>query len=84
MTFNQLKTYLEEEGCTFEHLDQNIYMAKNCINAEICILEDLSFYNTVTLAHYFYELKVQPPDHLQDFLHVYDAFRNNELSKFNK
>jgi len=76
MTFLELREYLDSEcGCTIEPLEEGLYLAKNCINGKVCLIEDLDFYSIQTLCHYFYELYVDIPESIQDFAHVYMNFR---------
>lgn len=81
MTFENIKEYCEDEGCQFEHLEGIVYLAKNVINGHCCFIEDLEFYNTATLCNYFYELNINAPESVQDFIHVYYSFRNNIVDK---
>lgn len=77
MNFQALKKHLDENGCSIDHLADNVYMAKNCIGAEHCIVEDLPFYNIGTLAHYFYQLSIPIPESLDDLVHVYTNWREH-------
>lgn len=81
MTFDKLKDHCISEGCSFDHLGYNVYLVKNCINAHVCLIEDIPFYNIATLAHYFYELKISAPFEVEDFIHIYNNFRKNELKE---
>ena len=79
MTYSELKEHCEGEGCSFDHLGDNVYLAKNCINGHVCVVEDIPFYSIATLAHYFYELNIAVPYEVEDFIHIYNNFRDNHL-----
>lgn len=79
MTFQELREHCEGEGCNFTHLGFGVYIVKNCINAECCLIEDLQFYSTATLAHYFFELNIPAPYEYEDYLHIYHTFRNEKI-----
>ena len=76
MKFNILKEYIEEQGCTFEEIFEGVFLVKNVVNAHCCYIEDREFYSTPTLANYFYELSIVPHESIEDFIHVYETFRN--------
>lgn len=78
MTFAQLTTYLQDEcGCHTAHIGGNFHLVRNCINGNPCVIQDLPFYDTPTLCHYFLELNVDIPDEYQDFYHIYMNFREH-------
>jgi hypothetical protein len=52
-------------------------MARNCINGNHCIIEDLGFYNIGTLAHYIYQLNIDVPEEVEDFIQVYTNWREH-------
>ena len=78
MTFNELKKHCVAQGCVFEHLGQKVYMVRDCINGNQTQVEDLNFYSITYLGHIFFQLKIDVPAEIQDFMHVYAAFRDNE------
>ena len=78
MTFARLREFLEEEsGCTIDHIGKNFYYARNCISGGRCVIQDLNFYDTPTLCHYFYELGTDIPEDFVDFAHVYMNLREH-------
>lgn len=77
MKFQDLKYHVELYGCNLDHIEDNKYLATNCINAHICEIEDLSSYSAITLSHYFFELGVPAPDFLSSNLQKYRSFREN-------
>ncbi|WP_166922056.1 hypothetical protein [Flavobacterium poyangense] len=78
MNFTQLTEYFEEEyGCSITNIGDDFHLVRNCIHGTRCIIQDLEFYDTPTLCHYFLELQVDVPKHLEDFYHVYMSFRAN-------
>lgn len=78
MSFAELKEYFEENyGCEITHLSDNFYVVTNCIHGTRCVIQDLYFYDTPTLCHYFFELGVDVPEQLKDFYHVYMSFRED-------
>lgn len=79
MNFEELKEHCNSEGCDFEPLAKGVYIAKNCINGEVCLIEDLETYDTITLCHYFAELKIGVPYAIEDDYAVYQTFRNSVL-----
>jgi hypothetical protein len=82
MNFSQLTNHLTNEcGCNIDHLGENIHIAKNCINGEMVIIEDLPFYETAMLAYFFHTLNVDIPENLQEFIHVFDAFNTKHATK---
>ena len=83
MTFQELKDHIEEYGCTLDHFEDDCYYATNCINFEMCLIEEQTAYSTATLCHYFYELKVPAPAHLREQMDSYRELREamNEIEK---
>ena len=77
MSFQELTEYFQEDGCQITHLGDNFYLITNCIHGTRCVIQDLEFYDTPTLSHYFLELNVVVPEHLRDFFHVYMSFRED-------
>jgi hypothetical protein len=76
MTFTELREYLYDEcGCDVEHLEENLYLAKNCINGNFCLIQDLPFYFTATVCHYFYQLAIDVHPDFIEFANVYTNFR---------
>lgn len=73
MKFQQLVYHLEAYGCTVDPLIEEGYLASNCINGHVCVVEKLRVYTVPTLCHYFYELGVPAPDFLRD---EYDKYRD--------
>lgn len=77
MNFQDLIYHIQENGCNFDHLEDNRYEARNCINAEFCEIEDLPVYSDVTLCHYFYELGIPTPPELYAVYEKYRDLRDN-------
>lgn len=80
MNFQRLKYHLETYGCNLDHLEDNVYIASNCINSHICQIEELDEYSEITLCHYFFELSIPPPPEFYADFEKYSYFRN-ELVK---
>jgi hypothetical protein len=77
MTFEQICSHIKEEGCSLVDLDDNLFLARNCINGNPCLIERLEFYGIGTICHYIWELNVSVPNEIEDLYHVYSNFRNN-------
>lgn len=77
MNFQDLKTHLETYGCHIDHLEDNLYLCRNCITAHVCEIEDLTEYSEVALCHYFYELGVSAPTSLKILLNSYRDLRES-------
>ncbi len=77
MNFQDLKYHLEKYGCTFDHMEDNVYWVMNSINLHVCQIEELKEYSKITLCHYFFELGVPPPHEYADFYDEYRNFRND-------
>lgn len=77
MTFGDLREHFEHSGCHLVHLEDNFYIVRNCINGNPCVVQDLEFYDTPTLCHYFLELGVEIPEAFIDHYHVYMTFREH-------
>lgn len=76
MRFAELVQHLEEDcGCDVIHIGGNFHLVTNCIHGTRCIIQELDFYESSTLSHYFLELNVDVPQEFEDFYHVYMAFR---------
>ena len=83
MRFNELKEHCEDEGCNFVLLENNLFMAKNCINGTHCMIEELEFYGIATLCHYFHELNIVVPEPFIDYYHIYTNGRE-EFNRMNQ
>jgi len=75
MTFDNFKKHLLECACSVEPFVDNIYIVSNCINGEVCILEELPYYDISSLAAYIYHLNIDVPEEIEDFIHVYTNWR---------
>jgi len=84
MNFQDLIYHIQDNGCHYDHIEDNRYEARNCINAEYCEIEDLPLYSEVTLCHYFYELGIPAPPELYEALEKYRDLRDNILAKVPK
>ena len=74
MTFTQLRRHIEPYGALDPLIDEG-YLATNCINAETCVIEELSEYDTQTLCHYFYELGIPAPKYMRTEFYKYCEWR---------
>ncbi|MBS1505499.1 MAG: hypothetical protein JSS79_02525 [Bacteroidetes bacterium] len=79
MTFQELQYHIESLGCNIDPLGDELYMASNCINGQVCMIEQLDEYAIPTLCHYFYELGVSAPEHLRDHFDRYAEFREQTI-----
>lgn len=70
--------FLEDCGCDIVHIGDNFHLVTNCIHGTRCVIQELDFYESSTLSHYFIELNVDPLQGFEDFYHVYMAFRERE------
>ena len=77
MTFEDLERHFDDCACTMEELEKDVYLVKNCINGNDCMVERLKFYTTGTLAHYLYELNIEIPAEVEDAVFVYTNFRKH-------
>jgi hypothetical protein len=77
MNFQDLIYHLEENGCTIDHVYEDMHEARNCINGESCQIENCGTYSSVTLCHYFYELGVSATVDLKEALDKYRSFRGH-------
>lgn len=71
MNFQDLINHIETNGCNYDHEEGNLYQATNCINAQTCQIEDLSFYSDITIMHYCYVLGIPSPEHLREQMDSY-------------
>lgn len=76
MTFDNIRKHIEEEGCHLVDLGDNLFLARNCVNGNPCLIEKLEYYGIGTLCHYIWELNVSVPIEIEDLYHVYSAYRN--------
>lgn len=79
MNFQELLLHIESYGCHYDHLEDNLYWASNCINGHGCEIEDLPDYSDVALCHYCYELRIPTPNHLVEHFDAYKDFRKNSV-----
>ncbi len=76
MSFDDIVAHVSEEGCNLVDLGDNLFLVRNCINGNHCLLERMEFYGIATLCHYIWELKIEVPLAIEDPYHVYSNFRN--------
>jgi hypothetical protein len=81
MNFQSITQHLEHYGCTLDHLEGKSYMATNCVNAHICLIEKLSKYSKITLCHYWYELGIPAPAALKSEFTAYQELREQVFNK---
>lgn len=78
MTFENLKTHLEEEGCTFQNTsDPQLFLVTNTIMLEECYIENLEFYKIESLCYYIWKLKIEVPNQIEDVYEVYSNIYNS-------
>lgn len=77
MTFDELTQYFESQDYSVDQITDVVYTVKDCVSGDHCFIEKSEFYNIATLAHYFYELNCDVPDHLEDMVHIYTNWRDH-------